>query len=437
MTLFAIVFYLLAIAAGLWLVYTLRALIPPFFIAITIALSLAPEIDRMERRGWRRGFAILVIYALFVAAFGALFFVLVPYVSGQLGQVARHLIPPAMLAQPVVAPSGKVIGVALGPHAGAATNHISNVVADYMTRHNIPAIVRAPVIQQVQHVPAFLSTSLSHLGTQLPLFASNLIWVIIVPILAFYFLADYHTIMGKTLLFVRPEKRAGMLKLLSEVVAVFGNYVRGVVLMMLLDIIVTYSILRLLNVQYAETVAVLAGILYAIPYLGAIVSTILIGLVTYSGAGIAKALLVLGIMIFVHQIVFDQIVAPRIIGRQVGLHPLWAISAMMIGGTLLGVGGTLLAIPLAAGAQVVLVHLYPKLRSDNAALLSERLMQEADMFEEREHKTGRTSGLVAVGGLSLGAPGSRSAAQAAARKRVGARLGRILTIKRKQEEPKQ
>ncbi len=436
MTLFAIVFYLLAIAAGLWLVYTLRALIPPFFIAITIALTLAPEIDRMERRGWRRGFAILVIYALFVAAFGALFFVLVPYVSGQLGQVARHLIPPAMLAQPVVAPSGKVIGVALGPHAGAATDHLSNIVADYMVRHNIPAIVRAPVVQQVQHVPAFLSASLSHLGTELPLFASNLIWVIIVPILAFYFLADYHTIMGKTLLFVRPEKRAGMLKLLNDVVAVFGNYVRGVVLMMLLDIVVTYCILRFLNVQYAETVAVVAGILYAIPYLGAIVSTILIGLVAYSGAGLAKALLVLGIMIFVHQIVFDQIVAPRIIGRQVGLHPLWAISAMMIGGTLLGVGGTLLAIPLAAGTQVVLVHLYPKLRSDNAALLSERLMQEADRSEEREHKSGRSSSAIASDTAALN--GSASAARgASARRRVGARLGRILTIKRKQGEPKQ
>ncbi len=436
MTLFAIVFYLLAIAAGLWLVYTLRALIPPFFIAITIALTLAPEIDRMERRGWRRGFAILVIYALFVAAFGALFFVLVPYVSGQLGQVARHLIPPAMLAQPVIGPSGKVIGVALGPHAGAATDHFSNIVADYMVRHNIPAIVRAPVVQQVQHVPAFLSASLSHLGTELPLFASNLIWVIIVPILAFYFLADYHTIMGKTLLFVRPEKRAGMLKLLNDVVAVFGNYVRGVVLMMLLDIVVTYCILRFLNVQYAETVAVVAGILYAIPYLGAIVSTILIGLVAYSGAGLAKALLVLGIMIFVHQIVFDQIVAPRIIGRQVGLHPLWAISAMMIGGTLLGVGGTLLAIPLAAGTQVVLVHLYPKLRSDNAALLSERLMQEADRSEEREHRSGRSSSAIASDTAALN--GSASAARgASARRRVGARLGRILTIKRKQGEPKQ
>ncbi len=254
--------------------------------------------------------------------------------------------------------------------------------------------------------------------------------------MAFYFLADYHTIMGKTLLFVRPEKRAGMLKLLNDVVAVFGNYVRGVVLMMLLDIVVTYCILRFLNVQYAETVAVVAGILYAIPYLGAIVSTILIGLVAYSGAGLAKALLVLGIMIFVHQIVFDQIVAPRIIGRQVGLHPLWAISAMMIGGTLLGVGGTLLAIPLAAGAQVVLVHLYPKLRSDNAALLSERLMQEADRSEEREHRSGRSSSAIASDTAALN--GSASAARgASARRRVGARLGRILTIKRKQGEPKQ
>ena len=73
-------------------------------------------------------------------------------------------------------------------------------------------------------------------------------------------------------------------------------------------------------------------------------------------------------MIFIHQIVFDKIMAPRVIGGSVNLHPLLTLLALMVGGTLFGIGGTLLAVPIAAAFQVILVHLFPQFKTDVVAV---------------------------------------------------------------------
>jgi predicted PurR-regulated permease PerM len=430
--LFTIIFYVLLIAAGLWLVYELRDLIPPFLIAIIIALTLSPEIDRMERRGWKRGGAILVIYALFIAVFASFLVIMIPFISGQLGQVSRDLSSSASI--PTTSPFAKHNIFATGapasasgggsipsntkpvtaspsasPSAANPSPPASGVPAQAVqgpltgitnwVKMHIPSVAQGPVLDRVSKIPTYLSNYLDYLSVELPLLAGQLVWIIIVPILAFYILADYHKILGKTLIFVHADKRAATMRILNDVVAVFGNYVRGVLLMMLLDIVVTYCVLRASHVPFAETIATITGVLYAIPYLGAVVSTLLIGLVALQGATLYKALVVLCIMIFIHQFLFDQIIAPRIIGKQVGLHPLWAITAMLIGGTLMGVGGTLIAIPLAAGAQVVLMHLYPRLGDNSVALLSETYMRESEAKAKVEKETGepprprRTRGL--------------------------------------------
>ena len=277
--LFSIIFYVLLIAAGLWLVYLLRRLLPPFLISIIIALTLAPEIDRMERRGWKRGLAIAVIYALFVFVFAAFLVLMIPFISAQVLQVSQH-----------------VTNVDLSTLAskGLSASQAS-AVTRFLNEHSIPEKLQGPVIAKLKAIPIYLGNYLDVLGAELPILAGQLVWIVIVPIIAFYILADYHKILGKALVFVQVEKRTATLRVLNDVVAVFGNYVRGVLLMMVLDIAVTYCVLRIAHVDFAETVAVITGILYAIPYLGAVVSTILIGLVALQGANVYKALLVLGI----------------------------------------------------------------------------------------------------------------------------------------------
>ena len=349
-SLFTIIFYLLLVAGGLWLLYALRFLFGPLLIALTIALTLAPLTDRMERRGWNRETSILVIYAVFLAAFIGILLIMVPVVSHQIHAVANSVMPTA--------------------NVHANTLHLLIVIHQWLSSLGVSDVIQAPILERVGLVPAYLGSYLNRLATALPVFASNIVLAIFIVIAAFYLLNDYHKIVGKVLVFIPPGQRMRTLRVISEVVAVYGNYVRGVVIVMLMDIVVIYIALRLLHIHNAETIAVVSGVLYAILYIGAVISTILVGLAALAGHSIAWSLLTTAIMIVIHQIIFDQIIAPRVIGRQVGLHPLWAITAMMIGYTLMDVGGTLLAVPLAGAIQVVLVHLLPKLRDEDLAKTS-------------------------------------------------------------------
>jgi hypothetical protein len=135
--------------------------------------------------------------------------------------------------------------------------------------------------------------------------------------------------------------------------------------------------------------------MYAIPYLGAIVSTALIALVALAapGGSIAVMLWVTLAMVALHQLFFDQVLAPRILGGHVGLHPILSIMALMAGSTLAGVGGMLLAVPVAASIQVVILHLVPRLRKRIEVTVQQEAPHITDTPETEALLEGKTDAL--------------------------------------------
>ena len=366
LSLFAILAYIGLTLLGLYVLYRLSPLIPPFLVATIIAMTLTPEVDRLERTGLyglkiKRGAAIGLIYLLFLAVC-AFIIRLIPLVAGQMvGLITVH-IPPELL------------------HGSSQT--ATELSDRWMNRLHVPSMMRPSVTYQAQHLPELLGNGLLWFRDNLPGLAGNLIWVVIVPIITFFILLDFNKILGKFLLLVKRDRREGILKVVTDIIAVLGAWVRGVLTVMALDMGVIFVTLWVTGMvlghqhptpgkpnlsDYALTLAVTAGVLYTIPYFGAVVSTALIGLVTLSTHGVVPALVVTGLMILIHQVVFDNIIAPRVIGGSVHLHPLLTLLALMGGGTLFGIGGTLLAVPVAAAAQVVLVHLFPQFKTSERA----------------------------------------------------------------------
>ncbi len=351
-SLFVVLAYFGLALLGLFLCYALRNLIPPFLVAGMIALTLTPEVDRLERQGmfgrrFPRGLAIGVIYALFI---GICFLIIkgLTLVSGQMTDLINLYVPKQLYGSP---------------------HDVAVFAAGWMQAHHVPTAVRPPLINQARHVPELLGNGLTWFGDNLPGLAGNLVWVVIVPIITFFILLDFNKILGKSLLLVAKHKREGILATVTDIIAVFGSYVRGVLTVMALDICVIFVVLWFAGLRdYALTLAITAGLLYTIPYFGALVSTILIGLVALATHGLPVAIIVVLIMIFIHQVVFDNILAPRIIGSSVNLHPLLTLIALMAGGTLFGIGGTLLAVPIAAAIQVILIRLFPQFKTDVVAV---------------------------------------------------------------------
>jgi predicted PurR-regulated permease PerM len=246
-------------------------------------------------------------------------------------------------------------------------------------------VVHPAVLNEARHVPGIITRWIQGVPGLLLAFAGNMIWVVIVPVMTFFMLLDFHKMVGKIFLLVPIERRTGMLNIVTEIIAVIGNYVRGVLIVMLSDIVLIYIVLRLFGLQsYALPLAIMAGVLYTIPYFGAIVSTIGIGLTAFIRLHLAGAIEVTFVMILIHQVFFDNVVAPKVIGRNVNMHPLLTLLALMAGGVMFGIGGTLLAVPVAASLQVILVHIFPQLRTDKGSMEKAELTVKSTLSSEIE-----------------------------------------------------
>ncbi len=192
-------------------------------------------------------------------------------------------------------------------------------------------------------------------------FASNFVGVIVIPIVAFYILRDFHVILAKGLLLVPGQHRPMVQTGVAEITAVFGRYLRGLAIVSLLNGAATALLLTALHVPSALLIGILAGILYGVPYVGAIITVGFTACVGFIGGGMHLMLVAVGASFLLHQIIFDQLVAPRILGQHVGLHPILSIVALLVGNALLGVVGMILAVPVAACIQLAIVHMVPKL----------------------------------------------------------------------------
>ena len=351
---FVILGWLGLAAFGLWLLYALRDLLPPFLVAMIFAMTLTPEVDRLERQGlfgrrFPRGLAIAVIYALFLG-FGWLIVKGLSLVSVQMTDLIRQ-----HFGQLLNAPPAEVV----------------KMTKAWLTTNHIPQALRSPILTQAKHVPELLAQGVTWFSDNLPALAGSLAVVVLVPFITFFILLDFNKILGKSLLLAPKEKREGILATVTDIIAVFGSYIRGVTTVMALDMLVIFGVLWAFGGHlrdYALTLAITAGLLNTIPYFGPLVSTTLMGLVTLATLGPSAALAVVGVMVVIHQIFFDLVLAPRVIGGSVHLHPLLTLIALMVGGTLFKLGGTLLAVPIAAALQVILIRLFPQLETDVVAV---------------------------------------------------------------------
>jgi predicted PurR-regulated permease PerM len=137
--------------------------------------------------------------------------------------------------------------------------------------------------------------------------------------------------------------------------------VRGLLTVCTLNALATALVLSLYQLPYALVLGLIAGILYAVPYVGPAVNVALISLMALVTTTPGRTLAILASVVLLHQVLFDQVVTPRVLGRQVGLHPILAIIALMSGSALAGPFGMLIAVPLAASVQIVVLRLVPKL----------------------------------------------------------------------------
>jgi predicted PurR-regulated permease PerM len=319
----------LVLAAVLWL---LHDILLPFVAGIALAYALAPLADRMERLGVNRTIAALLIVGVFVLLLIALTLLLVPLLVQQ--------------------------GAALISNIPGYFKRIKELVVD----QNFPWLnwlgggdTTKTVSDLVSQVATWLlsfSYSLWTGGKALVSFASVLI---VMPVVTFYLIRDWHRMIGMVDSWVPLRQRETVRRLAHEIDAAIGGFLRGQ-LGVCLVLGCYYAIgLTLTGLDFALLIGLVAGVITFVPYIGSMT-----GLMIAASVAIAqfwpdwkRIAVVVGVFL-IGQFVEGNIVTPKFVGERVGLHPVWLIFAMFAFGYLFGFVGLLVAVPLAAAIAVLL-----------------------------------------------------------------------------------
>lgn len=330
-----------AIAVGvLFVVWLLSPILTPFALGALLGWLGDPLVDRLEARGMKRGTAVLTVFSVTALAVVLVMLVLVPLIARQVVTLVESWPEyrawftnwfAGWLAPWVQQRTGFDL------MAWLDTEHLMGLLREHWQGASGVAVT----------VLGFVSRS----GMTMLLWFTNLV---LIPILAFFFLRDWDRIVERVAALVPRNHIVTVTRLARESDAVLGGFLRGQFLVMA-ALAVLYGIgLWLVGIKVGVLIGLVAGILSFVPYLGP-TSVVLMGGIAALVQGLGwQGLVGVGVVWTVAQVIESYVLTPKLVGDRIGLHPMAVIFAVMAGGVLFGFLGMLLALPVAAVANVLL-----------------------------------------------------------------------------------
>jgi len=338
----------IVLAAG-WLVWMLAPILTPFVLAALLGWLGAPLVDRLQRRGRSRNTAVTLVFVLMLLLLVLAVLVLVPVLERQVRTLVGSL--PAyrdwfvQTALPwIEARTGLELLVWLDP------DRLFDWIRDHW--------------QQAGGAAATLFGYLSRSGFAMVAWIAN---IVLLPILTFYFLRDWDVLVERVASLVPRDHVDTVSRLARESNDVLGAFLRGQFLVMV-ALGAIYAIgLSLVGLKLGVLIGLIAGLISFVPYLGTatgVVLGLLAALVQAQGLDLGLLLMVGGVFV-AGQMLEGYVLTPRIVGDRIGLHPMAVIFAIMAGGQLFGFLGMLLALPVAAVANVLLRFAHERYRNSD------------------------------------------------------------------------
>lgn len=322
----------LLIAALLLFVWTFAAALAPFVLSLVLAYAVKPAVDGLARRGVPRVLAVTLCVLLVILMAVTLFVLLVPIVS-QLVPMLKAQVPDLFsrmwdTAQPWLSQLGLEL---------PSLEEGKALLVEWLNSH--ASQWAGTLVSSVLIGGSGLMTVLGFL--------------LMVPMLAFYWLTDWDDIADRTWRLLPPRWRPGVHEVLSECDGVLGQFLRGQVLVMLIMAVFYSAALGLAGFRLALPIGVFTGLAMCIPYLGfgvGLVLAVLSGVLQFSptSSGVVYPLVAVAVVYGAGQVLESFFLTPRLVGRRIGLHPLAVIFALLLFGQALGFIGVLIALPVSA-----------------------------------------------------------------------------------------
>jgi predicted PurR-regulated permease PerM len=326
---------LLIIFAAAVLYYS-SAVFIQLFIAFSLAYILNPAVELLERKGVRRLCGILIVFCLTLVISCIFTVFLVVSITNEISNMQLNL--PAYVQHLYEITPASIKEYLEVETADKLSLRINDLLQQ--ARSAAPGLLK-PLL-------AFLQKALT--STMSLLLA--LLGYLIIPVYLFYLLFDLPQLKTFIASYIPERFLPAYSTKLAEVDAVLSGFIRGQLSVCAILAFLYSAGLYLIGIDLAIAIGTLAGITFIIPYVGTIIGICLsVAMALLKFNDIIHPLLCLGWFGFV-QLLEGAIITPKIVGDTVGLHPLVAIVALLIGGQLFGIAGMLLAVPVTAVLQI-------------------------------------------------------------------------------------
>jgi len=315
---------------GFLLIVVMNAHLMPILIGIIIAYLFEGLVVRMGQINLNRSIAASFATALILTAIVLTLFVLLPLLSKQLSELIREM--PLMLGE------GQQL-----------LSQLPQQYPDYVST------------QQVEELLAFVRTEVTTLGQRVVSLSlasvvgviTFFVYLILLPLMVFFFLKDKELILGWLGGFL-PDERRLVREVWADLDIKIASYVRGKFLEILIIWITSFIAFSLMDLNYAMLLSLLVGISVIVPYVGATVVTIPVALIAFSQWGVTSEFGYLLAIYALIQFLDGNLLVPLLFSEVVNLHPIAIIVSVVFFGSLWGIWGVFFAIPLATFIQAVI-----------------------------------------------------------------------------------
>jgi putative permease len=332
--------FAILLAVGFGVVVSLGRILMPVFAAGVIAYLLEGLVALLERRRLPRLIAVAVVYVFFLATVFFVLVALLPLLYQQAVELIKQL--PAMV--------------------NSAQGLIMRLPEHYPTFIN-ETQVNEVVAAMRQELLAYGQSMLSYSYASLISIITVIVYVILVPMLVFFFLKDKQRILEWFTQYL-PKDRVLSTRVWRDVDAQIGNYVRGKIFEVAILLVASDLAFYFMGLNYSLLLAVLVGLSVIIPYVGATLVTFPVMLVAFFQWGLVDEFWYLMLAYGIIQAADGVILVPLLFSEVVNLHPVAIMVAILFFGGIWGFWGVFFAIPLATLVQAVL-KAWPRLMPED------------------------------------------------------------------------
>jgi predicted PurR-regulated permease PerM len=328
-------FWLATLAVIILVIILLRDALLPFIIGIVLAYLLDPAADRLERQGCSRLIATGIILSLGILVIVLVGLLLAPLISGQLaGFVAKLPETFERLQQLLTAQAAPIL--------------------DWIGGQNAIDEARKSVSGLPGQAAKWAGSVLESLWSGGQALASLVSVIVIAPVVAFYMLNDWDRMIATIDGWVPPNHRHTVRGLAREMDQAIAGFIRGQALVCLVLGLLYAVGLSLLGVNFGALIGIISGVISFIPYVGSLTGLLLsVGVATVQfWPDWTMPLAALGLFA-AGQFIEGNILSPKLVGKSIGLHPVWLMFALVAFGSLFGFVGLLVAVPLATVVGVL------------------------------------------------------------------------------------